>query len=77
MDDEAGGLIVTQLRPASAGTPAGLQIGDLIIHLGTRQLTDVAQLADVAEPSITVPLLVRVVRDGVPKFIVITSAAPR
>jgi len=74
---EPGGLIVTQLRPAGAGALAGLQIGDLITHVGLKQVDDVAQLARIPPPSTAAPLLVRVVRDGTPQFIVITgSAAP-
>jgi serine protease Do len=76
-EDEPGGLIVTQLRPAGAGALAGLQIGDLITHVGTRELDDVTQLVQVAAPSASDPLLVRVVRDGTAQFVVITgSPAP-
>jgi S1-C subfamily serine protease len=52
---EAGGLIVTQLRPAGAGALAGLQIGDLVTHVETRQLTDAAQFANVSKPSTAAP----------------------
>jgi S1-C subfamily serine protease len=76
-DDEVGGLIVTQLRPSGAGALAGLQIGDLITHLGTQQLNGVSQLASIDQLSVTSPLLVRVVRDGVPRFVVITSTSPQ
>jgi S1-C subfamily serine protease len=73
-DNEAGGLIVTQLRPAGAGALAGLKIGDLIPHAGTKQLTDVADLATVDKPSSQMPLLLRVVRDGSARFIAITGS---
>ena len=73
--DELSGLIVTQLRPAGAGALAGLKVGDLITHAGTKQLVGVADLAKVAAPSPQAPLLVRVVRDGAPSFIVITGEA--
>jgi serine protease Do len=73
--DEPSGLIVTQLRPAGAGAMAGLRVGDLITHAGTKQLTGVADLAAVAAPSPQAPLLVRVVRDGAPTFIAITGEA--
>jgi serine protease Do len=73
-DNEAGGLIVTQLRPAGAGALAGLKIGDLITHAGTKQLTDVADLATVDKPSSQMPLLLRVVRDGSARFIAITGS---
>jgi serine protease Do len=72
--DESGGLIVTQLRPAGPGALAGLRIGDLITHVGTKQLDDVAQLARISQPSANAPLLVRVVRDGTSQFVVITGS---
>jgi serine protease Do len=73
--DEPSGLIVTQLRPAGAGALAGLKVGDLVTHVGTKQLIGVADLAKVAAPSPQAPLLVRVVRDGAPSFTVITGEA--
>ena len=72
--DEAGGLIVTQLRPDGAGALAGLKIGDLITHAGTKRLEDVADLAKVSKPSPERPLLLRVVRTGSPGFIAITGS---
>jgi S1-C subfamily serine protease len=68
---------VTQLRPSGAGALAGLQIGDLITHVGTEPLKGVGPLASVDQPSATAPLRVRVVRDGVPRFLVISGAASR
>jgi serine protease Do len=73
--DEPSGLIVTQLRPAGAGALAGLKVGDLITHVGTKQLVRVADLAAVATPTPRAPLLVRVVREGVPSFVAITGEA--
>jgi|HubBroStandDraft_1064217.scaffolds.fasta_scaffold31958_2 serine protease Do len=73
-EDEAGGLIVTQLRPAGAGALAGLKIGDLITHAGTKRLMDVADLASVSQPSTQMPLLLRVVRDGAPRFVAVTGS---
>jgi serine protease Do len=73
-DDEIGGLIVTQLRPAGAGALAGLKIGDLITHAGTKRLMDVADLASVSQPSTKMPLVLRVVRDGSPRFVAVTSS---
>jgi len=70
---EASGLIVTQLRPNGAGALAGLKIGDLITHAGSKHLQDVADLAPVSRPSSKLPLLLRVVRDGSPGFIAITG----
>jgi S1-C subfamily serine protease len=65
------------LRPEGAGALAGLQIGDLITHVGTKPVEDAAQLADIRPPSSALPLLVRVVRDGTPQFLVITGSATR
>lgn len=73
-DDETAGLIVTQLRPVGAGAFAGLMIGDLITHAGTKHLTDVADLASVSAPSTKTPLLLRVLRDGSPRFVAITGS---
>jgi serine protease Do len=74
-DDEPSGLIVTQLRPAGPGALAGLKVGDLITHAGTKQLIAVADIARIAVPSPQAPLLIRVVRDGSPSFIAITGEA--
>jgi serine protease Do len=73
--DEPSGLIVTQLRPAGPGAMAGLKVGDLITHAGTKQLVGVADIATVATPTSQAPLLVRVVRDGSPTFVAITGEA--
>jgi serine protease Do len=62
---EASGLIVTQLRPAGAGALAGLKVGDLLTHLGTKQLIDVLDVSGIPTPSPQAPVLLRVVRDGV------------
>jgi serine protease Do len=74
-NDEPSGLIVTQLRPAGPGALAGLKVGDLITHAGTRQLVRVTDLAAVTPPTPQAPLLVRVVHDGSPTFIAITGEA--
>ncbi|MDP9011315.1 MAG: trypsin-like peptidase domain-containing protein [Pseudomonadota bacterium] len=74
-NDDMSGLIVTQLRPAGAGALAGLKVGDLITHAGTKQLIDVVDIAKVARPTPEAPLLIRVVRDGNPRFIAITGEA--
>ncbi len=73
--DEPSGLIVTQLRPAGGGALAGLRVGDLLTHLGTKQLIDPADIAKVAAPTPQAPLLIRVVRDGMPNFVAITGEA--
>jgi serine protease Do len=73
--DETSGLIVTQLRPAGPGALAGLKVGDLITHTGTTQLIDPADIAKVGNPTPQAPLLIRVVRDGVPTFVAITGEA--
>ena len=78
-NSEVSGLIVTQLRPAGAGAMAGLKVGDLITHIGTKQLIAIADLAAVHAPTRQAPLLLRVVREGTPAFVAITgdSDAPR
>jgi serine protease Do len=73
--DEPTGLIVTQLRPAGPGALAGLRVGDLITHVGTKQLTVVTDMAKVAAPTPQAPLLIRVVRDGAATFVPITGEA--
>ena len=75
--DETGGLIVTQLRHDGVGAMAGLKIGDLITHAGTKRMDDVADLAGVSRPSERLPLLLRVVRGGSPGFIAITGSEDR
>ena len=75
--DEPAGLIVTQLRPTGAGALAGLRIGDLITHAGTKELDAVADLAAVSPPSTRTPLLLRIVRDGTPTFIAVTGVDDR
>jgi serine protease Do len=70
---EPSGLIVTQLRPAGAGALAGLKIGDLITHVGTKQLIRAADLATVHTPTRQAPLLLRVVREGSAAFVAITG----
>jgi serine protease Do len=73
--EEPSGLIVTQLRPAGPGAMAGLKVGDLITHVGTKQLVGVADIAKVATPTPQAPLLIRVVRDGSATFVAITGEA--
>lgn len=73
-DAEDSGLIVTQLRRAGPGALAGLKVGDLITHAGTKRLHDVADLATVSRPSSQMPLLLRVVRNGSPGFVAITGS---
>jgi serine protease Do len=76
-ESEPSGLIVTQLRAAGAGALAGLRIGDLITHAGTKRLTGVADLATVDMPTAQLPLLLRVVRDGSATFIAVTGSDER
>ncbi len=71
--DEPSGLIVTQLRPDGAGALAGLKIGDLITHAGTKHLDGVADLERVGKPSSKLPLLLRVIRKGAPRFVAVTG----
>jgi serine protease Do len=74
-DTEPSGLIVTQLRPAGPGAVAGLKVGDLITHVGTKQLVAISELATVHTPTRQAPLLLRVVREGSPAFVAITGEA--
>ena len=73
-DDETAGLVVTQLRPTGSGALAGLRIGDLITHAGTKHLNDVADIASVSQPSTRNPLVLRVLRDGSPRFVAVTGS---
>jgi S1-C subfamily serine protease len=73
--DEPSGLIITQLRPAGPGALAGLKVGDLITHVGTKQLVGVADVAKLATPTPQAPVLIRVVRDGSATFVAITGEA--
>ena len=73
--DEPSGLIVTQLRPSGPGALAGLRIGDLITHVGTKQLMEAADLSTLGKPSLQAPVLLRVVRDGTGTFIALTGEA--
>jgi serine protease Do len=74
-NNETSGLIVTQLRPAGAGALAGLKVGDLITHLGTKQLIAISDLATLRAPTRQAPLLLRVMREGSPAFVAITGEA--
>jgi serine protease Do len=74
-NSETGGLIVTQLRPAGAGALAGLKVGDLITHVGTKQLVAIPDIATLHAPTRQAPLLLRVVREGSPTFVAITGEA--
>ncbi len=71
--DEPSGLIVTQLRPAGPGSLAGLKIGDLITHIGGKQLINVEDVKGTPTPSPQAPLLVRVIRDGNATFVAVTG----
>jgi serine protease Do len=73
--DEVSGLIVTQLRHGGAGALAGLKIGDLITHVGTKQLINTADIVKVRAPTPQAPLLLRVVREGSAGFVAITGEA--
>jgi serine protease Do len=72
-EDESSGLIVTQLRPAGGGALAGLQVGDLLTHAGTKHLTEVGDIASVSKPTPKQPLLLRVIRAGSPSFVAVTG----
>jgi serine protease Do len=74
-NNETSGLIVTQLRPTGAGALAGLKVGDLITHVGTKQLIAISDLVTLHAPTRQAPLLLRVVREGSPAFVAITGEA--
>jgi serine protease Do len=73
---EATGLIVTQLRPAEPGALAGIKVGDLVTHLGAKQLSEASDIASISKPTPKDPVLLRVVRDGVPVYIALTGQSP-
>jgi serine protease Do len=73
-EGETAGLIVTQLRASGGGSLAGLRIGDLITHAGTKHLAEVGDIASVSKPSSQQPLLLRIVRDGAPSFVAVTGS---
>jgi serine protease Do len=72
-NEESSGLIVTQLRPTGPGAIAGLKIGDLITHAGSKQLIEPADIATVATPTPAAPLLIRIVREGAANFVAVTG----
>ncbi len=74
-NDEPTGLIVTQLRASESGALAGLRVGDLITHVGTKQLIAAADLTTIGKPTPEQPVLLRVVRDGTGSFVVLTGQA--
>lgn len=73
--DEPTGLIVTQLRPAGPGALAGLRVGDLITHLGTKPVIEAADVATIGKPTSQDPVLLRIVRDGAGSFVALTGEA--
>ncbi|HTD74142.1 MAG TPA: trypsin-like peptidase domain-containing protein [Steroidobacteraceae bacterium] len=74
-NNEPSGLIVTQLRSAGPGALAGLKVGDLVTHVGTKQLIAIADLGVIHAPTRQAPLLLRVVREGSPAFVAVTGEA--
>jgi S1-C subfamily serine protease len=76
-EEEGGGLIVTQLRAGGAAALAGLRIGDLITNAGAQRLDDTRDLATAPAPSVRLPLLLRIVRDGSPRFVAVTGTDER
>jgi serine protease Do len=74
-NNEPSGLIVTQLRSAGPGALAGLKVGDLVTHVGTKQLIAIADLGVVHAPTRQAPLLLRIVREGSPAFVAVTGEA--
>jgi serine protease Do len=74
--DETTGFIVTQLRPAAPGALAGIRVGDLVTHLGAKQFFAATDIAAIGTPTPQNPVLLRVVHDGSPVFIVLTGQSP-
>jgi serine protease Do len=74
-NNEPTGLIVTQLRPVGPGALGGLKVGDLLTHLGAKQLVDATDITTVSKPTPQDPILLRIVRDGLPAFIALTGEA--
>ena len=74
-NDEPTGLILTQLRPSGSGALAGLRVGDLITHIGTKQLIEAADLTTIEKPTPQEPVLLRIVRDATGTFIALTGEA--
>jgi serine protease Do len=72
-EQESTGMIVTQLRPAGPGALAGLKVGDLITHIGTKQIFAAPELAGIKPPTPQDPLLLRVVREGSPAFVALPN----
>jgi serine protease Do len=73
-EGETAGLIVTQVRATGSGALAGLQVGDLLTHAGTKHLQEVGDIAAVSKPSSKQPLLLRIFREGAPSFIAVTGS---
>ncbi len=73
-ESETNGLIVTQIRRDGPAAIAGLAIGDLITHAGTKRLSAVADLALISKPTPELPLLLRVVRGGSARFVAVTGS---
>jgi serine protease Do len=74
-NNEPTGLIVTQLRPVGPGALGGLKVGDLVTHVGTKQLVNSTDITTVSNPTPRDPILLRIVRDGLPAFIALTGEA--
>jgi serine protease Do len=75
--DETTGFIVTQLRPAAPGALAGIRVGDLVTHIGAKQLFAATDIAAIGKPTPQNPVLLRVVHDGSPVFIALTGQSPK
>lgn len=71
--EEKTGLIVTQLRPEAPGALAGIRVGDLVTHVGAKQLNAATDMATIGNPTPRDPVLLRVVHDGSPVFIALTG----
>ena len=61
-------------RLHGSGALAGLQVGDLLTHAGTKHLAEAGDIASVSKPTAKQPLLLRVIREGSPSFIAVTGS---
>ena len=62
---DANGAVVTEVQPGSPGAKAGLKVGDVIVELDGKQVTDAGQLQmEVGEKRPGTKVALEVMRDG-------------
>ncbi|MET0391419.1 MAG: Do family serine endopeptidase [Polyangiales bacterium] len=72
LDDAAQGAVIQQVLPESAADTAGLKAGDLITHIGNREVRSAAD-AQKALADEKGPVRVRVLRDGHGSFVIMSA----